>query len=222
MLPQRVLTSSVIRGPWVMEDKEGQEETRSSSPPPHPLTLTDAACPFFHQHPQTFSDYFEIFTMTNIEPPPAATNKDQSAISSGSSTTSATVAATAPTSVNNLTRPQTDAENLLWATSNDTLRIRRDAGESSMPNDEPLLSTSSRTTISSPTVPSHSLNLIQFASAFSQFSPNSQNQALNLIKLTIHPLPFYCQKSYFPLHTSSLHSLPPLTSAMTFILLLLL
>jgi hypothetical protein len=152
-----------------MKDKEGQEETHSSFPPPHPFTLTDATCTFFHQHPQIFSDYFEIFTMMNTGPPPAATNKDQSMICSVSSTTSVTVAATAPASINNLTRPQTDAENLLQTTSNDTLCIQHDAGESSMPNDEPLLSTSSCTTISLPTVPSHSLNLIQFASAFSQF-----------------------------------------------------
>lgn len=93
--------------------------------------------------------------MTNTGPPPAATNKDQSAISSGSSTTPATIAANAPTSVNNLTQTQIDAENLLRTTRNDALRIRRDAGELNVPNDEPMLSTNSRITTPLPTVTSH-------------------------------------------------------------------
>jgi hypothetical protein len=170
--------------------------------------LTDAICPFFHQHPQILSDPFKIFTMTNTGPPPAATNKDQSAISPGSSSTPVT-AANVPTSVNNLTQSQIDAENLLRTTRNDALRIRRDAGELNVPNDETMLSTNSRITTPPPTVTSHSSNLIQFASAFSQFSPNSQNQALNLINNNTSALP---SKILF----SASHELPALSSSIDF------
>lgn len=146
----------------------------------------------------------------NTGPPPAATNKDQSTISSGSSTTPATIAANAPTSVNNLTQPKINAENLLWTTCNGALHIRCDAGELNMPNDEPLLSTNPHITTPPPTVTSHSLNLIQFASAFSQFSPNSQNQALNLINNTSAPI----LPSEILFSTS--HELPALSSSIDF------
>ena len=78
--------------------------------------------------------------MTNMGPPPAATNKDQSVISSGSSMTTV---ANAPTTVNNLTQSQIDTENLLQTTRNDALCIWHDAGKLNVPNDEPLLSTNS-------------------------------------------------------------------------------
>ncbi|KAF8228162.1 hypothetical protein L208DRAFT_1489555 [Tricholoma matsutake] len=60
------------------------------------------------------------------------------------------------------------------------------------------------------TVTSHSSNLIQFASAFSQFSPNSQSQALNLINNTSAPI--LPSKFLF----SASHELPTLSSSIDF------
>ncbi|KAF8224793.1 hypothetical protein L208DRAFT_1101022, partial [Tricholoma matsutake] len=73
-----------------------------------------------------------------------------------------------------------------------------------------LLSTNPHTTTPPPTVISHSSNLIQFASAFSQFLPNSQNQALNLINNTSAPT--VPSKFLF----STLHELPMLSSSIDF------
>ncbi|GLB38818.1 hypothetical protein LshimejAT787_0506830 [Lyophyllum shimeji] len=122
--------------------------------------------------------------MTGSAPPPAATNKAPTPMSSGSATTStaATAASTTPSVPAFNTDSQILDENVLRTERNTALQTRRDAGEIGVPADElllPLLTL--RATTTPPPTASNSNNLIQFASAFSQFSPNTQNQAMNLL-----------------------------------------
>ena len=93
-------------------------------------------CPFFHQCSQILSDSLKAPTITMTGPPPAATNKDQSAILPRSSVT-VTTSSAASTPVDNLTQSQINAENHSCITCNDMLQIRRKAGGLNVPNDEP-------------------------------------------------------------------------------------
>ena len=93
---------------------------------------------------------------------------------------------------------------------NDILQTRCKAGELNVPDDEPMLVSVPPCIITPSSTSSNNVNLIQFASTFSQFSPNSQSQALNLINCTSAPI--LPPKILFPL----LHELPALSSSTDF------
>src|ERR1700733_10515005 len=150
---------------------------------PSSCTMTDAICLFFQSIPSDLLGSLRDFTMTNTGPPPAAINKNQSVISTGSSLATATLSATSgPVLVNNPITSM-DAENRLRGAQNDILQIRCNASESNVPENEVMLVANNPATANPPLVPSisNNTNLVQFASAFSQFSLNTQNHALSLI-----------------------------------------
>lgn len=104
--------------------------------------------------------------MTVTGPPPAATNKDTTAISDGSSsTTSLLPPADIATSANS-------CSSFLPPGPQNTLHTHHDPSINT-----PIANL--RTTTPTPVIPSS--NLVQFTSAFTMFSPNTQNQALDLI-----------------------------------------
>ena len=108
---------------------------------------------FFHSHPQILPNPFKSFTMTGISPPPTTTNKDTTAILVGSSLTTSLLPLVDITTSANL--------------------------HSSLLPPDPQNTSIDNLCTTTPVIPNS--NLIQFTSAFELFSPNSQNQALNLI-----------------------------------------
>jgi len=147
--------------------------------------------------------------MTNTGPPPAATNKNQPVISTRSSS-----AASDPMLVNNPTI-SIDAENLLCALHNNSLQIRCDASESNVPENEEMLIANNPAMVIPPlaSLNSNNTNLVQFASAFSQFSPNTQNHALSLISNNNNSIPQILPSRIL---FSASHELPTLSSSSNF------
>jgi hypothetical protein len=108
-----------------------------------------------------------------------------------------------------------DADNLLRVSRNDSLQIRHDAGESNVPENEEMLIMNNPATVIPPLAPlsSNNTNLVQFASAFSQFSPNTQNHALSLISNNNDTVsPILPSRILF----SASHELPALSSSSDF------
>jgi len=153
--------------------------------------------------------------MTNTGPPPAATNKNQPTISTGSSLATTTSSAASDLTLVNNPIISIDTENLLCALRNNSLQIRHNASESNVPENEEMLVVNNPATVIPPLalLNSNNTNLIQFALAFSQFSPNTQNHALSLISNNNNNVPPILPSRILFLAS---HELPALSSSSDF------
>ncbi|KAF8240141.1 hypothetical protein L208DRAFT_1385065 [Tricholoma matsutake] len=131
--------------------------------------------------------------MTVTRPPPAATNKDTTVISDGSSSTTSLLPPA------DIAMSANSRSSFLSPSPQNTLHTHHDLSINT-----PIANLPTTT----PVIPSS--NLIQFTSAFTMFSPNTQNQALDLINNSSSSI--LPSKILF----SVLNELPALPSSMDF------
>jgi len=116
-----------------------------------------------------------------------------------------------------LSDDQKRSENTLCRSHNLLLQIPHDTNEANVPSDKDLLELSSHPTTPKP----FSTNMTQILSAFSQFSPDSQNTSNQLLinhhHLWLLPHPLFL-KNYSPLTMKCLPPLQPLIMALALIL----